>query len=577
MINMERFVTDVKVSSPVNFLNYILDVYASSGEVVFNSNNGKDLRELFRKDETSAGEVNLTDKNNLIAKRLMIDYMKAIGEYDSYVKETNQEEKAKKYLEVSNAVKREIAKFGGYLTFDSSALFKGTPQMGGEHELSINVDAQNLFFVIRNIYETARANNIDFFMTVPNRSKEAKGINDGILLICNTENLEATLKLFDLLPDNVKKMCKTPCSFGSVIDGWVGYTSIDGEQKEEMTVIVGEALITSVDKCLFAQSQSVPELVSYVEALMSDDVKNKDKVRIEALNILKGINEDAYRAIVMETMDELERHNVMVDYLFLSKDVEASIAETYGVNIIPKEAPIVEEIVDETPLVEEQDSVDELLSQLNGAVIEEVPAETPVQEEIVEEVEEKIEVSQEDQYVDVPVSDTTFISMAPIVQEEVIVEEEVQEPLTDEERNFLFEDAILSDVKDASVLVEEPVLEADPANRVKYNEIGLTDDKLDTLVINDKGKTVTLYQYLEENQTLFKIPVNSQVVLATDVGSKDSGSVISGATFITDTIVEYITKLGEKSVDELISRYALDIKEEEIKKKGFFGGLFGKK
>ena len=208
--------------------------------------------------------------------------------------------------------------------------------MGGEHELSINVDAENLFFVIRNIYETARANNIDFFMTVPNRSKEAKGINDGILLICNTENLEATLKLFELLPDNVKKMCKTPCSFGSVIDGWVGYTSIDGEQKEEMTVIVGEALITSVDKCLFAQSQSVPELVSYVEALMSDDVKNKDKVRIEALNILKGINEDAYRAIVMETMDELERHNVMVDYLFLSKDVEAGIAETYGVNIIPR-------------------------------------------------------------------------------------------------------------------------------------------------------------------------------------------------------------------------------------------------
>ena len=49
--------------------------------------------------------------------------------------------------------------------------------------------------------------------------------------------------------------------------------------------------IPSVDKCLFAQSQSVPELVSYVEALMSEDVKNKDKVRIEALNILKGIND----------------------------------------------------------------------------------------------------------------------------------------------------------------------------------------------------------------------------------------------------------------------------------------------
>ena len=85
------------------------------------------------------------------------------------------------------------------------------------------------------------------------------------------------------------------------------------------------------------------------------------------------------------------------------------------------------------------------------------------------------------------------------------------------------------------------------------------------------------YKYLEDNQTLIKIPVNSQVVLATDVGSKDSGSVISGAVFITDTVVEYVTKLGEISLDEIIERYATDIKEEEIKKKGFFGGLFAKK
>ena len=57
MLNIDKFKEDIKFNNHIDFLNYVLDVYASV-DFSFNSNDGNDLRELFRKDESSAGLIN---------------------------------------------------------------------------------------------------------------------------------------------------------------------------------------------------------------------------------------------------------------------------------------------------------------------------------------------------------------------------------------------------------------------------------------------------------------------------------------------------------------------------------------
>ena len=559
MLNIEKFREELKFASPVDYLDYLLDAYTDSSEVNFNSNDGRDLRELYRKDITSAGLVNAKDKETLLSKRLVIDYMKHLGVYETYTK-AEKADKDQLYLSVSKELKEKILKFSGYIVLNSADLF-GTPSQGAiDHEFSLNVNADDLYKVVMSLYTTARSNDINFFITVPNRSKEAKGINDGVNIICSTENLEATVKLFDLLPEDIKALCKAPCPLGARIEGWLGYTSMDNDLGEEMSAIVGLHFISAIDKALYSLSQEMPELIDYVEVIANPEEKGKDKARIAALQILRENNNEVYNGLVNVIANELTSAGINLETMFLSKTASAEIDEMFG-----KE--VVEEVVVEEPAPEE--TKEQVFEVPAPEVVEETPVvdETPVVEETP--------VTSE--YRPVELGENNIISVAALVGDAEPVIEEVPEGdfLDEAERAFLVEEAEMIKDADLHVQLEEEII--DPANRVKYTELGISDEKLDTLVINEKGQTVTLYHYLESNDTLAKIPVNSQVILATDVGSKDSGSVISGADFITGTVVEYATKLGEISVDDIIARYATEIKEEELKKKGFFGGLFGKK
>ena len=130
-------------------------------------------------------------------------------------------------------------------------------------------------------------------------------------------------------------------------------------------------------------------------------------------------------------------------------------------------------------------------------------------------------------------------------------------------------------------MVESTSVVVNDNNRDAYLAIGITEELLNTGVFDKAGRSITLYEYLESNDTLNKIPVDASVTLATDVIGFASGSVMTGADFISKIVVQYATKLGEVSVDELIDKYAtnisLDKKEQEEKGiKGFFKRL-GKK
>lgn len=543
MLNIEKFREELKFASPVDYLDYLLGAYTDSSEVSFNSNDGRDLRELFRKDATSAGLVNAKDKEALLSKRLVIDYMKHLGVYETYTK-AEKADKDQLYLSISKELKEKILKFPGYIVLNSADLFGTVSQGAIDHEFSLNVNADDLYRVVMSLYTTARSNDINFFITVPNRSKEAKGINDGVNVICSTEHLEATIRLFDLLPDDIKGLCKAPCPLGARIEGWLGYTSMDNELGEEMSSVIGLHFITAIDKSLYSLSQEMPELIDYVEVIVNPEVKDKDKARIAALQILRELNIEVYNGLVNVIVNELTNAGINLETMFLSKPASAEINGMLDKGV-----------------------VEETQEQVFAVPAPEVVTETPVEEE----------TPLTEEYRPVELGENNVISVAAIVDATEPIVEEVPEGdfLDDAERAFLVEEAKL--IQNESLAVQTEVVELDPTNRVKYTELGISDEKLDTLVINEKGQTVSLYHYLESNDTLVKIPVNSQVVLATDVGSKDSGSVISGADFIIGTVVEYATKLGEISVDDIIARYATEIKEEELKKKGFLEGLFGKK
>ena len=106
----------------------------------------------------------------------------------------------------------------------------------------------------------------------------------------------------------------------------------------------------------------------------------------------------------------------------------------------------------------------------------------------------------------------------------------------------------------------------------EYKDI-LTAREALTDVINTKGETVSLIDYLKNEAVSTKIPLDSTVVL-------NDGNEISGQEFIKTYVIPVVLSSSTEqifTVDQVINNYSTEIRKPEAKKKGFLARLFGGK
>lgn len=131
------------------------------------------------------------------------------------------------------------------------------------------------------------------------------------------------------------------------------------------------------------------------------------------------------------------------------------------------------------------------------------------------------------------------------------------EDLTQSEAEELFNNALDKHDEQKQQLIE------------KYADISADSRFFDVVLGLPTGETVTVLDYLEENNVIERIPLDSEVITA-------DGEKLTGAEFVRMIFPDYVNRYS--SLDEIIETFTTKItpKVEAKKKKSLFG-LFGKK
>ena len=582
MLNVDSFRKQLATESTNEYLSYLLNVYIDSQD--FNTKDGSDFISLFNIDASSAGNTN--DDYFAFLNEAYRYFLKKRGSGKRMVGCT-EEEQQKLIVEAKNEM-NSLVSVPGYLVFDTSQL-RGEDLLEIEHQFAINVDAKDIYSVMNSILNGAikdNDNQVDLVLSTRQVLGHLKnGYSDTIVVGSTTPGLDSVLRVIDSLPETEKAKFKRPCQFGTVIDGMLSYSSFDLERGMSARSIIGKAFIETIDNIIKEIAQNAEDFKMFADALESSE--DKDKVRTHALRVVREVYPDIFGSLVDRIKEEIAINGIKPEYLFISDTVAANLHNTYG-SIIDTEE--VEEEVTIQDIEPEVDVVPVTPVVVGDTVIEDVVTEeVPMVTEIpvVDEVNpQEIQIQPTEEANDIPMINVEDLiaqngEFSEVNPEETLdvreLMESIDDPqvLTEQEIDSLVEEAIVQDmVESTSVVVNDN-------NRDAYLAIGITEELLNTGVFDKAGRSITLYEYLESNDTLNKIPVDASVTLATDVIGFASGSVMTGADFISKIVVQYATKLGEVSVDELIDKYAtnisLDKKEQEEKGiKGFFKRL-GKK
>ena len=565
MLNVDSFRKQLATESLDEYLSYILNVYVDSQGS--DTKDGKDLISLFNVDTSSAGMTNYDDYKKFvdgtIYKNFLIDRKYA----KEFLSKTTDEERLAFISKVQDEI-HSLVSVPGFVVFDTSVL-KGDEPIEIEHQFDLNVDAENIYAVMASIYNTARANDVNVFLSTRKVVGNVKeGYNDTITIGASTPELDSVLRVLASLPEEIKAMIKRPCQFGTIIDGILGYTAFDQERTISARGMVGKSIIETIDTIIKEVAEKHEDFKVYADSLANGE--DKDQVRATALNIIREIEPEVYGSLINRIKDNISLEGINPNYLFMTDTVSINLHNTYGSIIDTEEVNI-----EETPAFE-------------NAAEEVLVAEEPIQEVVVEEapvVLETVETIEPSEIPEVNVEEL-FTSIAPeeTVDVKDVLEGKVElEPsegivtavqdieLTDQEIEAVAEAAVVEDMVEA---IEKPITED---NRTVYLGMGITEEYLNTAVVDKAGNSITLYEYLESNDTLNKIAPDSVVTLGYDLPNHEAGKEMTGAAFINDVIVQYAIKLGEVSVDDLIEKYDVKVGKVEPKKQSFLGKIFGKK
>ena len=559
LVNKTR--ENTKMSFNKKIFDFFMNEYINLDTKTYSLYEGKALFDFIRINGSNASSMNQEDYKKLILKLInqSIEVSKQNGTHL-----TTQALTAK--------LLTGLQRRAGRLTFDSEELF-GT-KVEGEKNIFfyLDVDGKDIIGVLNDIIDQMDNKGIAYDITIPNAPEIVRGHTDAITIAVSPESYMSTVEALENVSQENKDKAKDN---DYARNNWFGVnTVVDGIPADEL---IGKLFIQAMNEVLAEESTKYPDLLvdgESVGTLIQGSV-NKDESRQHSYNEILKLDNTIGDKIYNRILLLIKQNGLDPDNMFVYNIINDELDKLYGKNI--EETPEVveqpqEQEVEEVPLGQ---AIDDFVKSLDEEKAKEEQPAVKLTEEDINKIDSQIE---QPPYEEAPKQVEQPQSANDIVADTMeMVGKEVQQmvkgttPIS--ESKMLLSDTIVALSPEEKKSMADAIDQTQVNLERENNYLGLLDGvegwTFDSKVKDVDGNDITLLDFLDNNNTLTKIPFDSVVTLL-DTTTEDGVSV-SGKKFISKYVLDSLklnqtnpVSPGGLTLEEIMEKYIEKIETKDM-------------
>ena len=559
LVNKTR--ENTKMSFNKKIFDFFMNEYINLDTKTYSSYEGKALFDFIRINGSNASSMNQEDYKKLILKLInqSIEVSKQNGTHL-----TTQALTAKL---LTGLQRRE-----GRLTFDSEELF-GT-KVEGEKNIFfyLDVDGKDIIGVLNDIIDQMDNKGIAYDITIPNAPEIVRGHTDAITIAVSPESYMSTVEALENVSQENKDKAKDN---DYARNNWFGVnTVVDGIPADEL---IGKLFIQAMNEVLSEESTKYPDLLvdgESVGTLIQGSV-NKDESRQHSYNEILKLDNTIGDKIYNRILLLIKQNGLDPDNMFVYNIINDELDKLYGKKVeetkeVTEEPQ--EQEVEEVPLGQ---AIDDFVKSLDEEKAKEEQPAIKLAEEDINKIDSQIE---QPPYEEAPKQVEQPQSANDIVADTMeMVGKEVQQmvkgttPIS--ESKMLLSDTIVALSPEEKKSMADAIDQTQVNLERENNYLGLLDGvegwTFDSKVKDVDGKDITLLDFLDNNNTLTKIPFDSVVTLL-DTTTEDGVSV-SGKKFISKYVLDSLklnqtnpVSPGGLTLEEIMEKYIEKIETKDM-------------
>ena len=559
LVNKTR--ENTKMSFNKKIFDFFMNEYINLDTKTYSLYEGKALFDFIRINGSNASSMNQEDYKKLILKLInqSIEVSKQNGTHL-----TTQALTAKL---LTGLQRRE-----GRLTFDSEELF-GT-KVEGEKNIFfyLDVDGKDIIGVLNDIIDQMDNKGIAYDITIPNAPEIVRGHTDAITIAVSPESYMSTVEALENVSQENKDKAKDN---DYARNNWFGVnTVVDGIPADEL---IGKLFIQAMNEVLSEESTKYPDLLvdgESVGTLIQGSV-NKDESRQHSYNEILKLDNTIGDKIYNRILLLIKQNGLDPDNMFVYNIINDELDKLYGKKVEETkevtEKPQEQE-VEEVPLGQ---AIDDFVKSLDEEKAKEEQPAIKLAEEDINKIDSQIEQSP---YEEAPKQVEQPQSANDIVADTMeMVGKEVQQmvkgttPIS--ESKMLLSDTIVALSPEEKKSMADAIDQTQVNLERENNYLGLLDGvegwTFDSKVKDVDGNDITLLDFLDNNNTLTKIPFDSVVTLL-DTTTEDGVSV-SGKKFISKYVLDSLklnqtnpVSPGGLTLEEIMEKYIEKIETKDM-------------
>ena len=559
LVNKTR--ENTKMSFNKKIFDFFMNEYINLDTKTYSSYEGKALFDFIRINGSNASSMNQEDYKKLILKLInqSIEVSKQNGTHL-----TTQALTAKL---LTGLQRRE-----GRLTFDSEELF-GT-KVEGEKNIFfyLDVDGKDIIGVLNDIIDQMDNKGIAYDITIPNAPEIVRGHTDAITIAVSPESYMSTVEALENVSQENKDKAKDN---DYARNNWFGVnTVVDGIPADEL---IGKLFIQAMNEVLSEESTKYPDLLvdgESVGTLIQGSV-NKDESRQHSYNEILKLDNTIGDKIYNRILLLIKQNGLDPDNMFVYNIINDELDKLYGKKVeetkeVTEEPQ--EQEVEEVPLGQ---AIDDFVKSLDEEKAKEEQPAVKLTEEDINKIDSQIE---QPPYEEAPKQVEQPQSANDIVADTMeMVGKEVQQmvkgttPIS--ESKMLLSDTIVALSPEEKKSMADAIDQTQVNLERENNYLGLLDGvegwTFDSKVKDVDGNDITLLDFLDNNNTLTKIPFDSVVTLL-DTTTEDGVSV-SGKKFISKYVLDSLklnqtnpVSPGGLTLEEIMEKYIEKIETKDM-------------
>ena len=575
MVNSE-LINNIRENTKMSFnkkiFDFFMNEYLKQDMNAYSSKDGEALFDLIRINGENASNMNPKEYQELLLRLInkSIEYVNA-----NDIKTNTQELTAK----LLTGLKRRE----GRLTFDSEELFN--KKMEGEKNIFfyIDVDGKDIISILNDIIDKMTDKDIAYDITIPTPDEIVKGHTDAITIAVSPESYMYIVEALE----NVSKENKEKVKDNDYArNNWFGVnTVLDGIPAD---VLIGKLFIQAMNEVLSEEGTKYPDLMvdgESIESLIKGSV-NKDESRQHAYNEIIKLDSTIGDKIYNKILSLMNENGLNPDNMYVYNSINDKLDKLYGQH--EEKEDIASEVVQDTetkevPLEEAVDAYAKTLNEDKFATAEMKKIDLNVDASEVEKVSKNLEPQTVEQAEYVPTveiqpqteSETIVSDTMQIVGDEVkqmIKDENPNQPLLNEQQMLLSNTIVAltpEEKKSMAAAIDQAQVKLERENRYMGLLDGVEGWTFDSVVKDENGSDITLLDFLDKNNTLDKIPFNSEVTLLDS--TTEDGLSVSGKKFISKYVLDSLklnqtnpVSPGGLTLEEIMEKYIEKIEVPEI-------------